>query len=242
MSTLTQQPAISDELEFPEQFIEESVSEGTLVLQHAQELTKIEDESQYVFAAMKLKEATAVIAAKTAYMQPNIDRAYAAHKRLTGVRARLLQPFEDAKEHYGSLVFNFQIEQKKAKARKEEAERAAALKQQEADRAAQATQLADEGRIDEGLAVLETPVTPVIPVTIASSVPKIKGIGTASEKYVGEVSDLMALVKGVAEGKAPLQILKVDQSALDKLCGVYREAMSFPGVTLKRKTGGSVRA
>jgi hypothetical protein len=244
MSTATQQPTVPiilDEFEFSQEFVDESASEGALVLQHAQQLTKIEDESQYMFAAMKLKEAAAVITAKTAYMQPNIDRAYAAHKRLTSVRARILQPFEDAKAHYGSLVFNFQLEQKRALARREEEERAAALKQQEVDREAQATNLANEGRVEEGLAMLETTVTPVLPVSIATPVPKIKGIGTASEKYVGEVTNMMEFLKGIVEGKAPITLVTVDQGALDKLCVVYKEAMSFPGVKLKKKIGGSVR-
>lgn len=240
MSTTAQAP-LEEILEFPQEFIEESASEGALVLQHSQELIKIEDESQYAYAASKLKEAAGIIASKTAYMQPHIDRAYAAHKRLTAVRARILQPFEDAKAKYGSLVFNYQIEQRRALERKQEEERADALKQQEADRAAQAEQLAAEGRTEEGVALLDAPIVPVVPVTIATSVPKIRGISAASEKYVGEVTNMMEFVQGIAEGKAPVHLLKVDQGALDKLCGVYKEAMSFPGVTLRKKVGGSVR-
>lgn len=240
MSTVAQAP-LEELSEFPAIFIEESTSEGALVLQHSQELVKIADESQYTYAASKLKEATAIILAKTAYMQPHIDRAYAAHKRLTAVRSRLLAPFEEAKVKFGSLVFNYQIKQKQALERRQEEERAAALKQQEADRAAQAEQLAKEGRIEEGVAVLESTMVPVIPVTIATAAPKIKGIGTASEKYVGEVTDMMAFVKGIADGKIPMKCIKVMQSEVDKLCGLYGTTVAFPGVTLKTKTGGSVR-
>ena len=91
------------------------------------------------------------------------------------------------------------------------------------------------------MAVLEAPVTPFIPATVATSTPKVVGISTAKISYCGEVTNLMALVKGIAEGKAPITLIKVDQSQLDKACAMYRESMSFPGVTLKKKIGGSVR-
>jgi hypothetical protein len=95
--------------------------------------------------------------------------------------------------------------------------------------------------VEEGVAVLEAPVTPFIPATVATSTPKVVGISTAKISYCGEVTNLMALVKGIAEGKAPITLIKVDQSQLDKACAMYRESMSFPGVTLKKKIGGSVR-
>jgi len=238
-SELTVMPA--EMMEIPQEFETENSAKGALVLRESQQITKVEDEGQYLQVCAKAKEAAANIKIVTAYMQPFIDRAYAAHKRLTGVRGRLLEPFETAKEKLDALVFNYQIEQKQQRLRQEEAERAAALKQQQEDQAAQATQLADEGRIDEGLAILEAPVVPIIPATVATSVPKVKGISTASEKYVGEVTNMLEFVKGIAEGKAPLNLVKVDQSALDKLCGVCRESMAFPGVRLTKKIGGSIR-
>lgn len=242
MSTATQQPM--EMMEIPQDFQEEKAEAGALVLQESQQITRVEDEAAYMVVCSKALEAAANINAITAYMQPYVDQAHAKHKRLTSTRARLLEPFETAKKKFSSLAFDFQIEQENIRHRQEEAARAEALKQQEADRAAEATQLADEGRIDEGLAVLENPVVPVIPATVATSVPKVKGIGTASQKYVGEVTDLKAFIRGIAEDKIPLTLLKkdcVDQTALDKLCGIYRESMAFPGVTLKKKTGGSVR-
>jgi hypothetical protein len=228
-------------IEIPLEFEQEKTSEGALVLQESQKITKVEDESQYIIVCNKAKDAAANINAITAYMQPFVDRAHAAHKRLTTIRGRLLQPFEDAKGKFSGLAFNFQEEQRQARARAEEEERKKALAQQEADRAAQATQLADEGRIDEGLAVLETPVVPFIPATVASMVPKVKGISSAKITYVGEVTNMMEFVKGIVEGKTPITVLKVDQSALDKLCGIYKEATAFPGVKLQKKIGGSIR-
>jgi hypothetical protein len=242
MNTVLQEPVETTEI--TQEFEKEKTSAGALVLQESQQITKVEDEPTYIIVCNKALEAAANIKSIEAYMQPHIDRAHAAHKRLTTIRARLVEPFEQGKKKFSALAFDFQIEQENIRRRQEEAARAEALKQQQADQAAEAEQLAAEGRVEEGVAVLENPVVPVIPATVATSVPKVKGIGTASQKYVGEITDLKAFIEGIATGKTPITLLKkdcVDQMALDKLCGIYREATAFPGVTLKKKTGGSVR-
>lgn len=239
MSTATQMPA--ETIEVPLEFETENSEKGALVLRESQEITKIADEQTYIQVCSKVKDAAANIKMIEAYMEPFILVAHARHKKLTTKRGELLAPFETAKAKFSGLVFNYQVEQEEIRKRNEEQERAAALKQQEADQAAQAEQLAAEGRVAEGVQVLETPVTPFIPATVATSVPKVKGISTAKETYVGEVTNMMEFVKGIVEGKAPITLVTVDQGALDKLCGVYKEAMSFPGVKLKKRIGGSVR-
>jgi len=239
MSTVEQ--PLPEIIELPAEFEQEKETSGAIVLRESQQITKIEDEQTYIAVCAKVKDAAANIKAIEAYMQPFIDRAHAAHKRLTTVRGRLTGPFEEAKTKLSALVFNFQVEQEQKRAREEESARAAALKQQQEDQAAQAEQLASEGRFEEGVGVLETPVVPYIPATVATSVPKVKGISTAKESYCGEVVDLMALVKGIAAGQAPLSMVVADQKQIDKACALYRESMSFPGVKLRKKIGGSVR-
>lgn len=238
-SELTVMPA--EMIDIPQEFETENSAKGALVLRESQQITKVEDEATYLHVCAKAKEAAANIKSIEATMQPFVDRAHSAHKRLTTIRSRLLQPFEEAKEKFGSLTFNFQIEQEQKRARAEEEARAAALKQQQEDQAAQAEQLAAEGRVEEGVAVLEAPVVPFIPATAATSIPKVKGISSASVKYVGEISNMMEFLKGIVDGKTPITLVSVEQSELNKLCSVYKEAMSFPGVKLKKQIGGSIR-
>jgi hypothetical protein len=231
----------AETIELPQEFEEEKSKEGALVLRESGEIVKIADQQSYLHVCSKVKEAAANIKSIEAYMEPFILVAHARHKKLTQKRAELLAPFEQAKTKLSALVFNFQVEQEEIRKREEEKARAEALRQQEADQAAQAEQLAAEDRLEEGVHLLETAITEFIPAAVASTVPRVKGISQASEKYIGEVTNMKAFVQGIAEGKTPLNLIKVDQSALDKLCGVYRESMAFPGVTLKKRIGGSVR-
>lgn len=240
MSTATSgMPA--ETIEVPLEFETENSEKGALVLRESQEIAKILDEPGYVHVCSKLKDAAANIKMIEAYMEPFILVAHARHKKLTQKRGQLLVPFEKAKAKYSALVFNYQVAQEEERKRQEEAARAEALKQQEADQAAQAEQLANEDRIEEAVNLLETPVTPFIPATVATSIPKVSGISTAKISYAGEVTDMKAFVQGIAAGQTPLTVIKVDQSGLDKLCSMYRESSSFPGVRLVKRIGGSVR-
>jgi hypothetical protein len=221
----------------------EQQPKGALVLKECQEITKVVDESQYLIVCSKAKDAAANVKMIEAYMQPFIDRAHAAHKRLTTTRATLLAPFATAKKKFGQLAAQYQDEQEKAARKAEEEARAAAQKAEEEARAAQAEQLAAEGRVEEGVAVLEAPVI-AAPSVVAREVMKVRGISAPREKFHAEVFDLMALVKAVAEGKVPLAMLEANQSNLDKqadMFGKMNQDLGYPGVRVKKELGISIR-
>ncbi len=70
-------------------------------------------------------------------------------------------------------------------------------------------------------------VAPVVQV----DVPKVAGL-TSRKNYKAKVTDLMALVKAVAEGKAPLAYVLPNESVLDKMAKALKQQMSIPGVEL----------
>lgn len=59
--------------------------------------------------------------------------------------------------------------------------------------------------------------------------PKAAGIGFRTD-WAGECHDLMALIKAIADGKAPLELVQVNQAELNKRARMLREALNFPGV------------
>lgn len=72
--------------------------------------------------------------------------------------------------------------------------------------------------------------------------PKIAGL-TFTEEYDCEVTDFPALVKAVADGKAPIDVLSPNMTELRKLARAMRDAFALPGCTLKKqdllkRTGG----
>lgn len=72
----------------------------------------------------------------------------------------------------------------------------------------------------------------LMPAPIAvSEKPKVAGL-SGREKYKGEVTDMAAFVKAVAERPELLGLLKVDESALNKMAGALKTALNIPGVRI----------
>jgi hypothetical protein len=128
------------------------------------------------------------------------------------------------------------------------------LKKEEEDRRlAEAARLEEEGRKAEADKVLEQPTNvqdvqpdmvpaPEVPVLSEPLVekPQATGIST-SKRWSAEVTDFAALVKAVAEKKAPLACLKADGPALNRLAVTLKETFDIPGVRAISKSGMSIR-
>ena len=70
----------------------------------------------------------------------------------------------------------------------------------------------------------------LMPAPIAmSEKPKVAGL-SGREKYKAEVTDMAAFVKAIANRPDLLGLLKVDESALNKMAGALKSALSIPGV------------
>lgn len=63
----------------------------------------------------------------------------------------------------------------------------------------------------------------------ATEKPKVAGL-SGREKYKAEVTDMAAFVKAVSDRPELLGLLKVDESALNKMAGALKTALSIPGV------------
>ena len=66
---------------------------------------------------------------------------------------------------------------------------------------------------------------------VAHAAPKISGLSTR-KIYKARVTDKMALIKAVAEGKAPDILLEPNMSALNGQARALKEAFNYPGVEL----------
>lgn len=112
-----------------------------------------------------------------------------------------------------------------------EQRRAEEIARQSAEDAALATAqaLADEGLESAAEAVLEAPV--VVPrVEIAK--PAMDAGTSLRTNYSAEVTDLMALVKSIAEGKTPLFYVVANDKALGSWAKLSKGTESLPGVKI----------
>lgn len=213
-----------------------------LALQQELALEKIPDDATYQRVARAGLDAAANIKAIEAYLNPLCERRYSAWKRATTVRGEKTAPFEAIKKKAGQLVAKYQYEQEQARQAAEAAERDRIQKEEEARRAQEAERLAKEDRVEEGLAVLESPTVTAAPVVSSMAAPTVKGVSKAAEKYKATVTNLMDLVKAVAEGKVPLFAVQADERWLNKQANSMKQFLNYPGVKVERDFNTSFRA
>lgn len=75
----------------------------------------------------------------------------------------------------------------------------------------------------------ENVITPIL----APTTPKPKGISIA-ESWRAQVIDKLALVRAVAEGKAPTELLEVNMQAANRLALSLKQAFAYPGLKAVR--------
>jgi hypothetical protein len=103
----------------------------------------------------------------------------------------------------------------------------AARKEQEKIRA-QAAKAEAAGKVEKAEALQQRAQAVVAPV-IQYSVPQVAGIGTR-ENWYAECTDLMVLVKAIAEGKAPLSLVMANDKVLGQQARSLKKDFVAPGV------------
>ena len=163
-----------------------------------------------------------------------VKKAHEAHKAMTGLRAKLLAPIDEAERLVKRKMAGF-VEARQRAAQEEARRQAEAARKAEEDRRrAEATELEAQGRLAEAEKVLEAPVHVAAPVVRAES-PKAEGT-SARRKLSAKVVDLDALVRAVAAGRVPLTLIQPNQRALDALAQAAGDAFELPGCELVVET------
>jgi len=234
-----------------QQFETQEFVSTAIVLRERVALQKIESNEQYSSVCQAGLDAAANIAALTAYIGPFKDRKYRAWKRICDVFNDNIAPFEEVKKKASVLAAVYQSEMAAKKEREDAAERERLQKEAEERKAKQAEQLANEGRIAEGVALLEEETVVIEPVVSRTEAPKVRGVTAPSSRfyaYVESNEDLMKLVKAVAAGEVPLLALRPtckswegDDTFLDKQANSFKKLLAYPGVTAKNDPKVSFR-
>lgn len=151
---------------------------------------------------------------------PIIEKAFAAHKEAVAQRKRHEEPLIKAE---GILKPRMAAYLEEQESQRREAER----KAQEAaqlQEAVNAEAMGDVGGVEAALNGYG-----VASVIVPSSVPKVEGISTR-DVWSGEVTNLLALVRTVAEGKAPLEFLTINPTFLNQMARAMKQNLRYPGV------------
>ncbi|MGH8321910.1 MAG: hypothetical protein ACRESX_08990 [Gammaproteobacteria bacterium] len=185
-----------------------------------------------------------------------------AYKRITDLRISFTRPLDDLKkrwmtffekplqalsnreEDYKGALGDWAYREKERVAKeRREAEEAARKEREKLERAqARAAERAEaKGDQEKADAIRNAPQPIVAPPPVIEA-QKPQGVATY-DVYKAECRDLMALVKAVAAGTAPIELIQVNQSTLNKLAGVLKSAFKLAGCVLQveqRVRSGSV--
>lgn len=228
---------------------------GDLVAQV--EALAITCQPEYELAASFLGWIKALLARVGETFDPICQAADRAHKLAVAKRREHAEPLQRAELRVKAMMSRYvdaenrRIRDEAARlereAREEEARRRAAEREaEEAARLAEAEALAAAGMHAEADAVLDAPMPepdpippPPPPPTIAR--PTAAGI-SVRETWSGEVTDLAALVRAIADGRAPLTLVKADPVALGAWARSTKGTVAIPGVRVASGTGIAARA
>jgi hypothetical protein len=143
----------------------------------------------------------------------------------------LLDPVEEAEKIYKKKIGTYTQEQERLLAELRARAEAEARRIAEEEREREIEQAEAEGAdLDEITAMASAPLS-VAPPVVEPSFRQAKGISTAAN-WKGEVTNLLALVKAVADGKLNLSVnlLQVNEKALNQLARYTRGSLVVPGV------------
>jgi hypothetical protein len=185
-------------------------------------------------------------AAKTAkdaelFYSEEIGQLHKMWREKCSERASITEPAERIKNLAGRLIGAWTQEQERLRREEERKQEEAQRKLAEDEAINTAAALEKEGRVEEAEAIISTPVD-VAPVSVASNVPRVSGVSKPRDNWKAEVTSLMLLVKAVAEGKVPLQMIQANESALNRMAGTLKSELRYPGVKVTNNPKSAFRS
>lgn len=145
------------------------------------------------------------------------------------------------KTRLGAEITEYNAEQERIREIAERAAREAAEKAAREALLEHAVALAESGDNEAADAMLEDPIVPP-PVVIQRGAPVRVTGQVAKSTYWVEVVDEKALIKAVAEGRAPAQAITVDMGYLNRRANLDGEAFNVPGCKLNKKVSTFFRS
>lgn len=146
-----------------------------------------------------------------------------------------IQKLEDARAHLNNIMVNWVQEQETKRREEERKLQEAARKRAEEETLQAAIEAEAAGDKQEAESIIQEPVY-VPPIRVISEVPKSKE-SHIRETWSAEGIDLMATVKAIAEGKAPVQSVQYDMTFLNGQARSYKQNLNIPGVrAINKKT------
>lgn len=201
---------------------------------------KVTGPQEHGDAQQLLRNMAALRASFVEAFAPAKKAAHEGHKAICALEARFIAPLDEARGFVQPKVIAYEEEaQRRAEAERIRLE--AELRKEEEARRLNEAIAAEEAGVPPEVTdeILEAPVV-APPVYVPPQTAQVKGVAR-TVTWSAQVEDLHALVRFVAEKKEWLNLLTVNQSALNSLAKSQKELLSLPGVRVVKTAGMAVR-
>jgi len=220
----------------------EQVKEKTSTAVSEMHITAIETAEQAVQIGGYLRECTKLRKEVESAFKPIKDAQNAALKATRDQEKKFLEPIEAVELAARHEMAGWdQRERKRLEDERRERDRIA-TEEAEARRLQLAADLDAFGETEAAINVLDQPASAFVEaVTFDEPEPvKVEGISYRS-LWSARVVDFATLVRAVADGKAPLELLQANETALNGVARALKQSMSIPGVIAEEKRIANVR-
>ena len=217
----------------------EEVSTRALTIPEQANAVKIVDPDSYVRASGLWQDIRALRKQVSDTFTPIIQKAHAAHREALDRKAAVDAPLETAEKTVKKAMNAWDEEQERIRQAEQRRLQEEARKREEEARLAAAIEAEKEGAKEEAEQILEAPAY-VPPVVVPKATPKVAGGPVFTTRWYASVTDIKALCRAVADGKASTEYvmgLEKDKvtgiigcPALNKIATALKGTMSVPGV------------
>lgn len=189
---------------------------------------QVTDQLSYEGACHALQEVKALRKEVADTFDPIVSKAHAAHKEAVTQRKRHDTPLAEAEQVLKGAVAGYEREQEQLRQLAEQKANAEAQKSEEDDllRLAEAAEQLGASAEEVEAILTQQSVRPTV--VLPKRVEAVSGISTRGN-WKAEVTDVKALCKALGAGKASVELVKPNMTALNQLARAQKSTMNVPG-------------
>jgi len=194
----------------------------------------VKDAESYTAAGVMWKTIKDMMKEVSDTFDPIIEQAHKAHKKALEQKAKYYSPLDQASRNVKKLMSDYDEEQRRIAEAEARRLQEIARKEEEERRLQEAILAEEAGEKEEAAAILEEPVY-VPPVQVQKATPKLQGGPVYREVWSARVTDIRALCRAVADGKASPECVMGNMPTLNRMATALKATMQIPGVVAESK-------
>jgi hypothetical protein len=207
----------------------------SIQLQQTLGAIQIVDQVSYDLAVAERVSATEWLKGAKDFVDSIKKPAYATYQATLAAEKTICGPVEAKIKQINAELVRWTEEQERARRAEQRRLEAIEMKRLEDERLAQAQEMQNAGVGEESLdEILSAPIIIETPVVARPTYEKNSGV-VMRENWSGEVTDFYALVKAVAKDKSKLNLLQINQTALNQMARAQKSMMDIPGIRAVNK-------